>query len=386
MYIAEYRINGTKIYKLAWSLAQITVLIGSSELINTILGNAIIRNSIYIFAIALLLTKVLFIDKYRIGTIVIILGVLVIIFAVSYKALGITLLLHWAFIVSARRIKLKRLIYRDVMIRISVMSILMILSVSGVINNYSAEINGSMKYAFGWLHPNSFALCWVLILVEWLYLSEFRLTKLRFLTIVASILFLGIFCAGRTALYAFVGIFIISIAGAIKPRFQNSKFMKLVYYVSMPASTLISWILVLLYVKGYQIAKIADSFMTSRLSYAKSYLIQYGVSLFGSRIETVSTREHILYKTWARILDMSYIRLPIEYGLIYSVLLFVYYIILQALLVKRKMFNEAIVVVFFSIIGIASTSYLSPFSNFSMLFLWIVLDQKSVMTMKGNIV
>lgn len=358
----------TRLYIIAWAIAQIFVILASSEIAYTFLGSNLIRYFSYGVAGLILVVKVLFFDKYTTGSWLLLFASTILISLVAYNALGLTLILHGAFLLSLKNVDIKKLIKVDVRIRMIVTSVLFILAITGVLNNYSDVINGNMKNAFGYQHPNSFAYQIITIIIELLYSRKEKIGARDIFIISGILIILWTVCASRTNIYSFIFFFIIFFL-ADKSFFNIHKMFKSLFLLAMPLCEIGSWIMAGLYSQGNRFAIKINSILTSRLAFSERFLDRYAISMFGNKIHTVSTRESIFLKTRTEILDMSYIRLLIEYGTIFFVVFLVLYLFIQLCLVKNHRYKEAAIVVYFSLLGIASTGFLSPFSNFSLLFI-----------------
>lgn len=373
------KLNSTNVYIAAWVVAQLNVLLASSEIAYTALGTSSIRYTMYVIAAIFLSTKMIIFDKYKSKILLMIVAAMITIGLVSYHALGLTLILHGIFLVSLKAVYMKKLIKADMMLRIIVTAVLFLLAVIGIINNYSDVINGNLKYAFGWLHPNTFAYQIIAIIIEAIYISKKKVRIREILAIIAVLIALWIVCASRTTIYAFI-LFLIIYLMVDNGILINRKFFSFLLGSIIPICGIVSWLLVWLFSQGNSFAIKMNSILTSRLVYSVRFLGLYPINLWGNEIYTVSTREHYLLGVRSEILDMSYIRLLLEYGTVFFTMFLILYIVMQVTMVKNNRFREAAIVVYFSILGITSTGLLSPFSNFSLLFITFLMETQKVQT------
>lgn len=369
----SYKLNSTGAYIAAWIVAQLSVLIASTEIVYTAIGANSVRYTMYAVAAVLLAVKMIILDRYKAKNLLMIIAAMILIGLVSYHALGFTLILHGAFLVSLKSVDLKKLIRTDLKLRIIVTVVLFLLAATGIINNYSAIINGSLKYAFGWLHPNNFAYQVVIIMIEAIYTSRKKIKVREIFAIIMVLMVLWVVCASRTTIYAFI-LFLTIYLMADNGKLISLSIFRFFLCSIMPICGMVSWLLVWLYSKGNSFAIKMDSILTSRLTYSVRFLGVYPMTFWGNEIHTVSTREHYLLGVRSEILDMSYIRLPLEYGIVFFVVFIILYMAIQIFLVKNDMYKEASIIAFFSLLGIASTGLLSPFSNFSLLFTTYMLE------------
>ena len=371
MSISRIKIDATRLYIIAWLFTQFGVLLASTEFVY--ISNEAIKIRFYLYAISglLLMFKVFFFDRYRMRTLFAIAFILLLIGAISYHTLGVSLILHGAFLVSIKSVDLKRLVKADMAMRILFLVILFALSSSGIIYNYRDIISGRERISFGWLHPNVFGGHAITILVEYYYayVDRISLKLLAFFLVYTAVLWH--ICASRTSIYSFLILILIVQLFRLK-RIEKSRLVEYILKLIVIFCATISWIFVWLYYKGTVLGNIINNSLSSRLTYSLRFLKRYPITLLGEKIYTVSTREHIRQGIGAEIFDMIYIRMFIEYGLVFSILFLIIYTYLQYSLVNRGMIKESIIVLFFSLIGIANTGLLSPFSNISLMFFALV--------------
>lgn len=372
-------VNSTNIYISAWVLAQKCILLKSSEIQLTPSGASFISYIdifVWYFSFAVLLLKAVFKDKYSPSNILVEFGIFVLVYIVARASVGSTLVLYGLFVISLKNVDLKMLLKADMKTRLIVLLSLFLLSITGVINNFSSTIGGNLKYSFGWSHPNSFAFQILVIAIEYIYIYKKKL-KLKDVIVLSTIIFaLILVSANRTAILSFV-VFAILYLLAENGKLEHSKIVRKILVLITPICGILSWLLVYLYTSGNAFVKELNEILTGRLGLSVEFLRLYPISLWGTKIETVSTRQALLYGTQTHILDMSYIRLPLEYGVVFFALFIILFIAIQIKLEKCKMYKELIITVFFSLVGIASNSLLNPFSNISFLFIIMLINRRS---------
>lgn len=371
-------LNGTTLYVIAWVMAQFNLLLKASEFQLMPAGIRLLHYfDIIMFpcVCVALAVKMFFIDRYSPKSLLLILFSMTVVYIVSSSSMGIMLILYALFLVSIKNVNLYKLIRTDMKVRILVLVSLFVLSVLGVINNFSSEINGNLKYAFGWSHPNSFAFQILIIILEGIYTHKSKL-KFKDLFIVGSMMvLLWTICANRTAIYAFA-VFIVLYVFAQKGYIERVKILRYMLILITPICGVVSWLLVWFYTTGSRFAETINSIITERLALAVQFLGMYPITLWGTKIETISTREAIIRGTRTQILDMSYVRLPLEYGIVFFLIFLALFFAIQIILIRRKKYREAAITAFFALMGITSNSLLTPFSNISFLFVGLIIGSR----------
>ena len=363
------RLTRKSTYMSAWAvMLMYTIFIQSSEF-KYLLPNRQIQIACTGIATILLLIKIFVFDHFKRSTIISMACIMVLVLIVAYQGVGSKLVLYYLFIVAATGIEIPELVRFDIKIRSTMIVFLMVCSLSGLIINFNRTINGTLKFAFGWSHPNSFCGAVMLVVIEWIYLKWNKLNLKHVFVILPVFIFLFSFSESRTILNA--GILIIGWAFFVRKgsRILWRSFFRGIYVFITPLMAAISWGMLYLYQRRTQLGIFLNSILTRRLNWAQRYLIRYGVSLWGTDIETVSTRESLANGTTRQIFDMSYIRLPVEYGIIYTVFFLFAFVMIQKYLVSNKRYRDIMIILYFSIVGIASTSAISLYSNYTLLLL-----------------
>jgi hypothetical protein len=207
------------------------------------------------------------------------------------------------------------------------------------------------------------------ILVEWIYLRYWKMKWWEWLAILAASMVVYKVAASRTSSYTFYLIYLLFALAVIAPKLYKIKLVKFLFTISTPVIAAVSFVMVILYMKGNSIGIAINEMLTGRLEFAAQFLNEYGVSLFGQEVELVSTRAAQELHISTAILDMSYIRAPIVYGIIFSVFFLVSFILLEKRAMKKGDIGIALFALFYIILGVAETYTIIPVFNISMLLM-----------------
>lgn len=256
---------------------------------------------------------------------------------------------------SAHNIDFKKFLKFDIKIRLFFILSIILLCLVGVLPNFTREINGSFKQGFGFSHPNVFCLNVITLLLEVMYLNKKFSFKYLFFNILIVVLLMH-FCNARTSIYTYSLIFIVNLLIRDKEKIFNKKYIKRLLYC-LP---IIMLILSIFFVKqyGYRNPKIIklDQILTTRISNGYSFYKTYGITLFGTKIETVGTRKALITGEKIKILDMGYLRLAINNGIIECLIFIGFLCVLQFLIYRRKDYKLLLLNLFFIIIGLLETN------------------------------
>lgn len=279
------------------------------------------------------------------------------------------LIVALGFVLLGRKIDTDQLVRVDLVTKLFVLISVLSMCFLGFIQNYSRYINGSYKQALGFSHPNMLSNIVFIILLEWMYI---RYNKLKVWEYVLILVLAGVvwkIAASRTSAYTFIAIYICMVISKIFPKLlQNTVIVNLLALLPT-LITVISFYLIKLYDKGNLFAIALNEIMTKRIKQASIMLNQYGLSMFGQFINTRGTRA-LEYSTNAVYnVDMSYIAIPVRYGIFVLLLLLIGYFLFIKKTAKVKNNKLLLVTIYFVVLGFAETYFYRIQYNFTMAFL-----------------
>lgn len=273
------------------------------------------------------------------------------------------------FFIAAGQIDIDQFVRFDIKLKLILLILIVGLCALGLIDNYSSIINGAYKQALGFSHPNTLASFSLLILLEYVYLRYNKLCKWDAILIVATIAVIWQFTMSRTSVYTFVVVLIFVV---LEKRF-SSFFQKpicewlfsLLPMLCGALCLLLSW----LYSKGVAFVIKLDTIMTYRISAAQRMFERYGFSVIGQKVATRGTRSTEIAENTIFNADMAYMAIPIRYGVIIAFLLLLGYFFLSRRVLRCEKKELIMVMVYFSLLGIAETALYRISYNFIIIFM-----------------
>lgn len=279
------------------------------------------------------------------------------------------LLILFAFMVSGTKIDLDSFVRYDIKVKIFILCSIVGLCEIGVLNNFTRIINGTYKQALGFGHPNVLTALVTTILVEWIYIRYDKLKMIDYMGIIFSVLIIRSVSAARSSLYTFVFIFVFTLVSKSYPRIFEFKFIRsTLYYLPIIAAG-ISYYVIWLFGNGNIVAKKIDSVLTGRITIASLNIQRYGFTLFGQVINARGTRTAASDTSRLYAVDMSYIAIPLRFGVILMVLLCVGYILMSKKAIRERRYNLIIAMAFFLLFGIGETVLYRIEFNFTLIIL-----------------
>lgn len=374
----KLKLNKNEVFELGWAILLLGYLFVASSEIGLMHFAKLIKYAMTIITISLWIYKI-YNDKYEIYVFLFMVLGSGIIGMVAVQSSRESILLILLFLIAAKDIDIKHFITVDMRIRIVIIIALFILSITGVIANYSGQINGTLKYAFGWQHPNTCASTIILVLLEWMYLKWNKFRWYNWLITAIVITFLMKFIASRTSLISFgiVCIWFVFIRHVKQKKHPIiHKLLGIMYTMSYFIIALISFIVVAEYQNRTTLGRVLNRLMTSRLKLSSYYLSNYGISLWGQSIATTSSRQALLSGTAYSGIDMAFINLIVQYGAIYTLIFLLFYTYLCYKLYQSGHYQELLLVLFFAIVGFASSAMTIFYRNFTMIFIWLIYKER----------
>lgn len=329
-----------------------------------------------IIFISLFAFKILFIDKYSFKKLLLYLLILGLSFIGSLKIGSDTVFLAFLIALSADKIEFSKFAKVDIILRLSLLLLIIVLCLSGCFPNFTKEINGSFKQGFGFSHPNILGLNATIILLEYMYLNK----KIDFKYILINIISIALiiyFCNARTSVYSFVIIFLSYVFIKNKEKIFNKKVLKSLIIILPIIMLLLSFVLIKGYDNHNSFMIELDRVFTTRLSWGSKYYHQYGINMFGNQIETIGTRKALLTGKQSKILDMGYLRLAINNGVIVCTIFVSLLMVFLKNILKSKDYNLLLVSLFFIIIGLLENNVYNIAFNWT-LIAFINLYRKGV--------
>lgn len=274
-----------------------------------------------------------------------------------------------ALIIAASNLDVDDFVRYDLKLRIVILVIVVGLCKAGYLDNYSAIINGTYKQALGFTHPNTLAAVIITILVEWIYVRYEDLGLIDYIAILLAVYWLQSVAASRSAIYTFILVLVIVVITKCRPKIWDALMVRIICCWLPIIATVFSYVLVWLYYKRTSIGVRLDQLLTHRPENSLLVIQEYGFSLFGQFILTKSTRNSATSTATLWTVDMSYVAIPVRYGIVLFIVLLVGYYLANRRAIAAGRYNLVIAMAFFVLYGIGETALYRIQYNFTLLAL-----------------
>ena len=336
---------------------------------------------------ALLFIKVICYQNYKKNEILKIVLIGTLIFISAYFS-GVKLLLTaFIFIVAAKDIDINKVIKLTLFIQILCISIIVMLALSGVIENrIFTRRDGDIRYSLGFTHPNAFAgqILQLIIISVWIRWEKFNYKDYLILLLLG--LFILKVCDSRTSsLLIFILIIMVAIYKYLehKPIKRIDILNKAIYIgtqISIIMSSVVSIALGVLYDPNNKIYFLINKLLSGRIKLLHDYYINQGYSIIGQKIEIISTyasKKTALYDTTA--LDNAYGHIAVRYGIIILIVFVIGYYLVAKKAFKEKNIKALICIFIYILFGITEVYIFNlPYNVLFLLFAIAIYSDKKI--------
>lgn len=334
-------------------------------------GMYLLRNVLYL----VLLVKAGFLTLYRPRELWCILGVLVsAVLCVIFS--GDFTLMEFAIIaIAAKEIAPRQLVKVFAIIKAAAMVLTLLLCFTHILPTIYYENTNDFNNTFGFCHRNVLGANMYVLCLSWFYLRYEKLTKWDYLLWGVLSIATYLLADSRTTLLMMVmiigGFFLLRWKQTLVMDWPHLRKALLGFLLGL---FLISLICTVFYKRWNDFWEFVDKIFTKRLRFAHQCLDQYGLSLFGTKIDFVSTLQAQNETDATRlILDNAYMRAFLYDGIIPCVLFLVFYLRSFILALQKKHPALMAGLLFMAICGFSERFMLDAHYNFPLLIACISL-------------
>ena len=236
-----------------------------------------------------------------------------------------TLFAIFLMIIPLKYISNNKMIKVDFYTKIIITFILFILYINGKITYdiiYKRMDSDKIREAFGYKHPNIFAFVLASIAVDFILINMAKIEKISIkfiisIIIIMLIIFIEKYTDSRSSALFLLSVFIICLFyKRFKFKLINIKPIKFLIVNSFTICIILSLILGMIYKNGNSFAEDIDKLFNTRIYFISEYLNEYKISLFGNKMEFISSEESKAMNTSLKVLDNTYINYLLQYGII----------------------------------------------------------------------
>lgn len=324
--LSHLELNGQLIYEISFVIYFVIAFFQTSTYTAYFPTNLL--HELAFIPLVLVLFKVFFYDSDTLKKIVVNILILSLLFITWRKSGEFILFPLGIFVLGARNIKFKRIIYIYLIVGTTLLAFIFFSSLMGLTKALTFyRDQNTVRRAFGIIYPTDFAAHVLYLVLAYCYLNFRKLSWKSYFIFVLIALFLIKFSDARLNAYALILVIPVMMIGqrAQKGYLLSKKIAN--FYWTLPILgcyllTFISYI----YSPGKKIMDKFDSLLSGRIALSHQALDRYGIKLFGQHvhengfgaargIKNLSVNMNNYF-----YIDSAFLRLLIIYGLIMAVI------------------------------------------------------------------
>ncbi len=199
------------------------------------------------------------------------------------------------------------------------------------------------RMLLGFDHPNTFGCMLMLMGIELLYLTRKSKNPLPILVSILFVVANQLTAKSRSSIIVLTLATFCFLIAKFKLNIFKSKFIQFITRNSFIILMAVSFGLIFLFRNGNAFAIKLDALFSTRISLASHYLDVYGINLFGNYVINAGTTATYIQDNWYYVLDMSFIKFLIAFGIIGTILFAVVYNLSFRKLFKKEKYGLALV-------------------------------------------
>lgn len=283
-----------------------------------------------------------------------------------------TIFILFLFIINSRSIHLKKFVLFDCKLKTFFLLLIVGLYFLGFTNNYIMyRDSGIIRSSMGFSHPNIFGAFVFSIYCEYLYINHQKLRTIFLIFLSLLVTFIISYFSDSRGSYLSV----ILLCGMVLfyrfPIFKvfDNKLVKTAINYSFVIFALFSVFLSLKYVPTSNFFLKLDSILSGRIKFGNMFLNDYSIKLLGNRLHLVGTYEAHLTGQRSLILDNSYIKLILQYGVIPFLIFMISYIKTSKIMYNKSDYVFVIIFFIYAIRGLTENILFGLYGNIFLLYL-----------------
>jgi hypothetical protein len=270
----------------------------------------------------------------------------------------------------------------DLILRVFIIALAALLSTTGVIDNYTMlrSASGKVRYSLGFVHPNTFATNLLCVYTSVIYLFRARRTwkdllwKLGLASVLIALCITVSDSRTSAVVITAMAVMLIASRNGQGGLFKN-RWVRLICCWSVVAFTLFMVYVTVVPSFGGVMGGL-NKLITGRFINNRDVYEVYKFSLLGQDMSAlVSTREAAETGAKALVLDCSYLRLGMQYGILVLVLWNALHVAALKKLFRMRNYTAILLIFGWLLYGLVESSAISIFYNVPLLFLGYVFKK-----------
>lgn len=245
------------------------------------------------------------------------------------------------FIIAARNIDIRKLLMGALWIQLILTIMIAVASQIGLVSDWMYNIEGRNRHSLGYIYPSYIASIFFYMILAYMYIRKEKLHLLETIMIGVLNCIIFVLTDSKTSfVLTFLAIVVFFVLKYYKKELKNNLISKLLYSYSVFGIAIISIVTCIVYNDENNFLVKINSFINNRLIMGHNALMEHGVSLFGEKIRWIGFGG-LGYTTSAlkeeyNFVDCSYVKVLLDYGIIFFVIMLSGYALVSYRAIKEK--------------------------------------------------
>lgn len=245
------------------------------------------------------------------------------------------------FIIAARNIDIRKLLLGALWIQLILTIMIAVASQIGLVSDWMYNIEGRNRHSLGYIYPSYIASIFFYMILAYMYIRKEKLHLLETIMIGVLNCIIFVLTDSKTSfVLTFLAIVVFFVLKYYKKELKNNLISKLLYSYSVFGIAIISIVTCIVYNDENNFLVKINSFINNRLIMGHNALMEHGVSLFGEKIRWIGFGG-LGYTTSAlkeeyNFVDCSYVKVLLDYGIIFFVIMLSGYALVSYRAIKEK--------------------------------------------------
>ncbi|MBQ6230917.1 MAG: hypothetical protein IJJ74_07335 [Eubacterium sp.] len=239
---------------------------------------------------------------------------------------------YFLVILAARGVSARMIISTALQAQGLTLSIAVLFSQIGLLVDYITDRSGRIRHFMGFQWATTSALIFLYMVFEYIYLKKGRINIPEFAIINIFSYYLYIMTDSRMSFLLVLAstLFFLAFGGVISKK-RKPSFRRLFTWIIIAMPWIVAAASIYLhkiFIKGGSLDKL-NVLLSNRLNYGHQAIDNYGISLLGKKMVWIGYGLNDTGKGTYNYVDCSYLRIAIEYGLIFlAMILFIYSLVI----------------------------------------------------------
>lgn len=267
------------------------------------------------------------------------------------------------FFFAAKGIDYKKLMQKDIVVKITIFLLILFLYKIGYLNNLGviSRATGEIRQTLGFNYPTYVMYMIMLISIEWIIIRGKHISYIEIVIIILIGNYFGNITDARgeklTLFFICFGIFWVKLCESKLSEFFEQKGIKTLLILTPEIACLISYFFIMFLHPSNQWYSIINKFFSWRLNIIQMYYQDYGVKLLPSHITLNYIGDD---GKWIQVIDNCYLYLGIKLGLLSLIVYLIIFSFLIYSAIKYKNNIMIIIMLSFVLLNIVEYVALAP--------------------------